>query len=121
MQTQNRESSDLIPASKVEGTDVFARDGNKIGSVKSIMLEKRAGKVSDAVISAGGFLGMGGKYHCVPWSKLNYDTDLGGYKLDVTEDQLRDAPTFADDEEDRIYDRNYQRSVYSHYGVQPYW
>jgi sporulation protein YlmC with PRC-barrel domain len=115
------ETTELISAEKVDGTAVYGRDGNRIGSVKTVMLEKRGGKVANAVLSAGGFLGIGEKYHSIPWSKLEYDTSLGGYRLDVTEDQLRSGPTFGENEWSTIGSREYNQRVYSHYGANPYW
>lgn len=118
---RTRETSDLISSEKVDGTSVYARDGERIGSVKSLMIEKRGGRVADAVVSVGGFLGIGEKYHSLPWSTLKYDTDVDGYRLDVTEDQLRSGPTFDDAHTETALDRAYQHRVYSHYGVNPYW
>lgn len=122
MQTdKTSETHNLISSEKVDGTAVYGRDGEHIGSVKSLMIEKRGGRVTDAVVSVGGFLGLGEKYHSLPWSTLKYDTDVDGYRLDVTEDQLRSGPTFDNANRDTALDRGYQARVYSHYGVNPYW
>ncbi len=122
MQTaKTSETNGLISSEKVDGTAVYGRDGERIGSVKSLMIEKRGGRVTDAVVSVGGFLGIGEKYHSLPWSTLKYDTDVDGYRLDVTEDQLRSGPTFDETSADNVLDRAYQHRVYSHYGVNPYW
>lgn len=118
---RTRETNDLISSEKVDGTSVYGRDGERIGSVKSLMIEKRGGRVTDAVVSVGGFLGIGEQYHSLPWSTLKYDTDVDGYRLDVTEDQLRSGPTFGETDRDTPLDRAYQDRVYSHYGVNPYW
>lgn len=115
------ENHDLISADKVDGTSVYGADGDKIGSIKTVMIEKRGGNVPYAVLSAGGFLGIGEEYHQVPWSKLTYDTKLGGYRLDVTEDQLRDAPRFKADESRQAFSRDREQRVYDYYGVPPYW
>ena len=120
--TDQRETQSLIASDKVEGTAVYGRDGNSIGSVKRLMIEKRSGQVTDAIISVGGFLGLGSELNSIPWSKLDYDTSLGGYRLDVTEDQLRNAPRFDEnDYESRANDRDYQKSVYEYWAVTPYW
>lgn len=113
--------SDLIASDRVEGTAVYGSDREKIGSVQKLMIEKRGGQVTDVVISAGSFLGMGGELHSLPWSKFDYDTDLGGYRLDVTEDQLKGAPTFSEDDREKPYDRDYQTTVYEYWEVSPYW
>ena len=75
----------LIESDRVEGTTVYDPAGNNIGSIKRLMIEKISGRVAYAVMSFGGFLGMGTEEHAVPWSKLTYDTNLGGYRTDLTE------------------------------------
>ena len=82
----------LIESDRVEGTSVYDPQGNDIGSIKRVMIEKISGRVAYAVMSFGGFLGMGAEEHAIPWSKLTYDTSLGGYRTDITESQLRGAP-----------------------------
>ena len=64
------ETHDLIASDKVEGTKVFDLSGEQIGSIERILVEKRGGKVSYAVLSFGGFLGMGQEHYPLPWSKL---------------------------------------------------
>ena len=78
----------LIESDRVEGTTVYDPQGNNIGSIKRLMIEKLSGRVAYAVMSFGGFLGMGEEEHSLPWNKLTYDTSLGGYRTDVTEQQL---------------------------------
>jgi PRC-barrel domain protein len=91
---ERRETGSLIGSDKVEGTAVYGRDGRSIGSVQRVMIDKISGKVAYAVVSFGGFLGMGEDYYPMPWAKLDYDTSLGGYRVDITEDQLKGAPKF---------------------------
>ena len=116
-----KETHDLISADRVDGTTVYGADGEKIGSIKTVMIDKRGGYVPYAVLSAGGFLGIGEEYHQVPWEKLNYDTKLDGYRLDVTEDVLRGAPRFKMDETGDAFTREREQRVYDYYGVPPYW
>ena len=87
-----RETTSLIGSDKVEGTAVYGTDQNKIGTVQRVMIDKLSGKVAYAVISFGGFLGVGEDYYPVPWSTLKYDTNLGGYVTGVTADSLKGAP-----------------------------
>lgn len=114
-------TSDLISSDRVEGTAVFGADGDKIGHVQQMLIEKIGGQVTDVIISVGSFLGIGGELHSLPWSKFSYDTDLGGYKLDVTEEQLRQAPTFKPGESERAHNREFQTTVYEYWQVPPYW
>ena len=115
-----KETHDLIASDKVEGTKVYDPRGEHIGSIERILVEKRSGKVSYAVLSFGGFLGMGHEHYPLPWSKLNYDESLGGYRVDVTKDQLEGAPKYSDDDDDYWTAENGRR-VYDYYGVAPYW
>lgn len=111
---------DLIASDKVEGTRVYGRDGKHIGSIERVIIEKRSGRVSYAVMSFGGFLGLGEDHYPLPWSKLSYDENLGGYRTDVTREQVEAAPKYHDDDE---YEWNKEngRRVYDYYGVPPYW
>ena len=109
----------LIASDKVEGTSVYGADGKKIGSIQRIMLEKRGGRVAYAVLSFGGFLGIGDDYYPLPWEKLRYDEQLDGYRIDLTKEQIEGAPRYADDD-DSWYNDNGRR-VYDYYGVPPYW
>jgi sporulation protein YlmC with PRC-barrel domain len=115
-----KETHDLIASDKVEGTKVYDRDGRHIGSIERILVEKRSGKVSYAVLSFGGFLGIGDDHYPLPWSKLEYDTQLGGYRVDLTKEQVEGAPRYARDEE-FDYSSDNGRRVYDYYGVPPYW
>jgi PRC-barrel domain len=94
--SDRRETVSLIGSDKVEGTAVYGADKRKIGSVQRVMIDKISGKVAYAVVSFGGFLGMGEDYYPMPWSKLDYDTELGGYRVDITENQLKGARSFLD-------------------------
>jgi hypothetical protein len=121
MMDEKTKDSALIGSDRVEGTAVYGRDGDKIGTVQRVLLEKQSGQARDVEISVGSFLGMGGELHSLPWQKFDYDTDLGGYKLNVTEDELRDAPTHKETDRDAAYDREHQTEVYRYWTVSPYW
>jgi len=95
MAMEDREFGNLIGSDKVEGTSVYGADKSKIGSIKRIMIDKINGKVSYAVLSFGGFLGMGDDYYPLPWQSLKYDTNVGGYVTGITEDQLKGAPKYS--------------------------
>jgi hypothetical protein len=105
----------------VEGTTVYDPKGTNIGSIKRLMIEKMSGRVAYAVMSFGGFLGIGTEEHSIPWSKLTYDTTLGGYRTDVTEAQLKAAPSFSRDSKWDWSDRNRERELHDHYKAPYYW
>ena len=77
------ETDELIASNKVEGTDVYNRQGEHLGTVYNFMVGKRSGQVAYAVMSFGGLLGMGESYHPLPWNALTYDTNQGGYVVDL--------------------------------------
>lgn len=109
------ESTNLISSSKVEGTAVYATDGEKIGHIDHLMIGKRSGQVEYAVMSFGGFLGVGERYHPLPWDALEYDTDRGGYVVNIDKNRLQDAPSYEEDQRP-LFDRQYGESVYNYYG-----
>jgi sporulation protein YlmC with PRC-barrel domain len=96
------ETHSLISADKVKGTSVYNAAGDNLGSIHDVMIDKRSGHVAYAVLSFGGFLGIGEKYHPLPWNVLTYDEDKGGYNIDLTADQLRAAPSYSGDELSRF-------------------
>src|SRR3954453_156940 len=97
MGMQDRETSNLIGSDKVEGTTVYGADRKQIGSVERVMIDKRSGQVKYAVLSFGGFLGIGDDYYPLPWQSLTYDESLGGYVTNITEDSLKAAPKYSDE------------------------
>jgi len=115
-----RETVQLIGSDKVEGTAVYGSDQKKIGSIQRVMIDKISGKVAYAVLSFGGFMGMGEDYYPVPWSMLDYDTNLGGYRVSLTKDQLDRAPKYTKST-DWKWNRENDRRVYDYYRITPYW
>jgi hypothetical protein len=109
---------DLISSEQVEGTIVFDRAGEKVGTIDHLLINKKSGLVTYAVMSFGGFMGLGHNHYPLPWSALSYDTDLEGYRTSVNEQQLRDAPEFTDD---AWQDRDWEARIHDHYGVPYYW
>jgi hypothetical protein len=93
------ETHRLISADKVEGTNVYNRAGDSLGSIYGLMIDKVGGRVAYAVMSFGGFLGIGERYHPLPWGALTYDTSRGGYVVDLSREQLEGAPSYGSDEE----------------------
>ena len=93
------ETTDLIASNKVEGTAVYNRQGEKLGEVYNVMVGKRSGEVAYAIMSFGGFLGIGQKYHPLPWNTLTYDTGKKGYVVDADKERLMGAPSYQAGEE----------------------
>jgi len=111
----------LIESDRVEGTYVYDPQGNNIGSIKRLMIEKIGGKVAYAVMAFDTFLGMGGEEYAIPWSKLDYDTSLGGYRTDITEEQLRGSPIFYRDRDYDWSDRDRERELHDYWRTPYYW
>ena len=119
--SDTRETHSLIGSDKVEGTPVRRSDGEKIGTIERVMIEKRSGKVAYAVMSFGGFMGLGEEYYTLPWSVLKYNTALDAYELNLTEDQLRGAPRRTAEGHDASFDRDWEEHVHRYYNATPYW
>src|ERR1700723_169493 len=117
-----RETAHLISSDKVEGTAVRNSNGDKIGTIEHVMLDKRSGRTAYAAMSFGGFLGMGSEYRALPWSALRYNEGLDAYELNVTEDQLRNAPLATTDFfTSGIVERQGEDNIHRHYRATPYW
>ena len=110
-----------IRAKKVIGTNVKDRQGRKIGEIEDVVLDKRSNNIMFAIVSFGGFLGMGEKYHPLPWSALDYDENDNGYVVSVTEEQLRAAPAGSIDELTSNDGSAYRDRTYKYYDADPYW
>lgn len=110
-----------IPASKVIGTSVYNTAGKSIGSIEDVMLDKTSNGIMFAVIGFGGFLGIGEKFHAVPWSVLDYEPDVGGYVVPLSEDQLRAAPAYSIKELTGNDGQAARDASFNYYKVDPYW
>jgi hypothetical protein len=108
----------LISSEDVEETAVYDAKGTKIGEVDHLMIDKVSGRVGYAVISFGGFMGLGHSHYPVPWGALKYDTSLGGFRTNISEQQLKDAPEFSDDS---WGDRGWETRTHKHYSAPQYW
>jgi hypothetical protein len=110
------ETDRLIASNKVEGTAVYNRQGERLGSVYNFMVDKRSGQVEYAVMSFGGFLGIGDSYHPLPWKSLTYDTSQGGYVVDLDKNRLQGAPSYSSSEAPDWSDPSYGRRIDDYYG-----
>ena len=106
----------LIASSKVEGTAVYDGDGERLGTIYNFMVNKLDGQVEYAVLQFGGLFGVGSDYYPLPWEMLTYNTERGGYVVDIDREALENAPSYRDNDEP-VYDRDYGSQVYSYYGL----
>lgn len=116
----------LITAGRVTDTSVYNKQGQCIGRIEDLSIDKVSGQVRYALLSFGGFLGMGEKFHPLPWSVLDYDTAFEGYVLPLSKDELEKAPSYTKSELEAFGggDRSYRDLLYSYYGTYgavPYW
>jgi sporulation protein YlmC with PRC-barrel domain len=107
-----------VSSEDIHGTEVYGADGKNVGEIDHLIIDKLSGRVAYAVMSFGGFLGLGHKHYPIPWSALTYDTSLAGFRTNITEQQLRDAPEFSDDS---WQDRDWEDRTHRHYGAREYW
>ncbi len=110
-----------IRASRVIGTDVKDSAGNTIGKIEDVVLEKTDNSIMFAVVGFGGFLGIGEKYHPLPWSVLDYDETQAAYVVPFTREQLEAAPSDTISELTRDDGRSHRDQAYDYYKVEPYW
>ncbi|BDA82714.1 photosystem reaction center subunit H [Aureimonas sp. SA4125] len=105
-----------IEASRVTNTHVYNRAGEHLGEIYDVVIGKRDGRVKYAIMSFGGFLGIGEEYHPLPWDQLDYDEAKGGYVVDIDRDRLEGAPRYAAASRPDWNDRDYGRRVDDYYG-----
>ena len=104
----------VISSEKVQGTKVYNANGEKLGSIETVMIEKISGQVRYAVLEFGGFLGMGTEQYPLPWDILKYDVNLGGYVVPLAKERLENAPHYTKDQVPEYTDE-YGRKVYDYY------
>jgi sporulation protein YlmC with PRC-barrel domain len=122
-------SGNLVGSDRVEGTAVYDPAGKRIGTIKRLVIDKVSGQIVYAVMAFGGFLGMGENEYPIPWRKLDYDPNLGGFRTDITKEQLSQAPALnrvggngaAADADFDWSDRPRQQQLLDYYGVDYYW
>ena len=114
---ETRETAKLIASDKAEGTPVYRSNGERVGEIKRIMIDKISGKVAYAVMSFGGFMGIGEDYYPLPWSLLSYNPELEGYEVNLSESQLKNAPRYSKHEIWVWSDRAREKTIYDNYGM----
>jgi hypothetical protein len=111
-------SVQCISSEDIQGTEVYGADGKNIGEIDHLIIDKVSGRVAYAVMSFGGFVGLGHSHYPIPWGALRYDTSVGGFRTNITEQQLKDAPEFSDDS---WQDRDWETRTHRYYGTPMYW
>jgi PRC-barrel domain len=116
---ETKETHSLIASDKVEGTAAYRSNGEKIGKIQRVMIGKQSGKVGYAIMSFGGFMGIGEDYYPLPWSLLTYNPRLEGYEVNISEDQLNGAPKYSTHDSWDWGDRS--QAIDEYYDVKPNW
>lgn len=125
--TQDQSGHPLVLSSRVTGKPVFDRSGTSLGHVDDLSIEKASGRVIYGIMSFGGFLGIGEKFHPVPWSLLDYDLERDGFIVPLDPSVLNDAPSYDREELRELGGGDYRRhgdyiySYYGAYGAVPFW
>lgn len=120
LDTKQGPGPELMGANTLTGNDVYNQNDEKLGDIKEFMLDMRNGRVSYAVLSFGGFLGLGEKLFAVPWSALFLDTINKRFTLNVDKDRLADAPGFDKDQWPNMANAEWTQGVHNYYGTKPY-
>lgn len=118
---RSKEYRRVMSAGTLVGDDVVNSEGEDLGKMKEIMIDVTSGTVSYAVLSLGGFFGMGDKLFAIPWEALAVDEDEERIVLDVPRERLENAPGFDENEWPEFADREWGRQIHEHYGYEPYW
>lgn len=113
----NRLGTRVLSASTLSSDDVYNTSGEKLGSIKELMLDIESGQVCYAVLSFGGFLSLGEKLFAVPWKALKVDTVNKRFIMDADEDRLKKAPGFDTDHWPNMADATWEKSVHAYYGT----
>lgn len=121
MTTATMPRNNVYSANTLIGDKVTNREGEDLGEIKELMIDPQTGHVGYAVLSFGGFLGMGDKLFAIPFSKLELRPDKHDFLLNVPKDRLKNAPGFDKDNWPKMADRAWGTEIHTYYGVTPYW
>jgi sporulation protein YlmC with PRC-barrel domain len=112
---------EVMAADTLEGDKVVNREGEDLGTIEDIMIDVQRGRVAYAVMSCGGFLGMGDKLFAIPWNALTLDANRHCFVLDADRERFEKAPGFDKDHWPSMADNSWAMQVHEFYGVRPYW
>ncbi|MDN7023405.1 PRC-barrel domain containing protein [Methanoculleus sp. FWC-SCC1] len=111
----------VLSASTIKSDNVRNPQGEDLGKIEELMIDIEEGRIAYAVLSFGGFLGLGDKYFAIPWEALRIAPHEHRFILDVPKERLENAPGFDKDNWPSAANREWLTGVYSHYGYEPYW
>lgn len=111
----------ILSASTITGDQVTNLEGEDLGKIEEVMLDMASGRVSYAVLSFGGVLGMGDKLFAIPWDALELDAENKCFILDIEKERLKNAPGFDKDHWPAMADNKWATQIHSYYGSRPYW
>jgi len=111
----------VMAASTLEGDDIVNEQGEDLGTLKEIMIDVPTGRIAYAVLSSGGFLGIGDKLFAIPWNALRMDPPNHRFILNIARERLAEAPGFDKDNWPTMADQQWAMDVHSYYGARPYW
>lgn len=112
---------EVMAASTLDDTKVITSDGEDVGKISDIMLDVEGGRIAYAVLSTGGFLGMGNTLHAIPWSALTLDTDEKCFRVDITAERIKNDPGFDKNYWPSMADAAWGTSLHKYYNRTPYW
>ena len=114
--------TDIVAAKKtVIGSNVVNKQNEDLGKIEDLVLDTGSGRIAYAVLSFGGFLGMGDKYFAIPWNAFHFNLSENRAVLNVEKKLLENAPGFNKDNWPNMADSVWGTSIYKHYGYTPYW
>ncbi len=116
MESETKTPDRMIASDRVEGTAVYNKDDERLGTIERFMVDKVSGQVEYAVMGFGGLFGLGNRHYPLPWNALTYDPNRGGYVVSLTRDQMSEAPSYDPEGEQPTYDREYGERIYGYYG-----
>ena len=125
MEVASREKAEMygvVSASKIIGETVVNRQNEDLGKIHELVIDAKAGRLAYAVLSSGGFMGMGNKLFAMPWQAFEFASTENKLVLDVSKDKLKAAPGFDKDAKwPDFADRTWGNTIHSYYGQAPYW
>jgi sporulation protein YlmC with PRC-barrel domain len=112
---------EVMAAASLDDSRVISSDGEDVGNISDIMLDVRSGRIAYAVLSEGGFLGMGANLHAIPWNALSLDTDAKCFRVSIDAQRIKDDPGFDKDHWPSMADTAWGTTLHQYYNREPYW